>query len=277
MIQLDYPKALLLGLIQGLTEFLPISSSGHLVVAQHLWGLKGDAPAMLLFDVMSHFGTLLAVIIVFAATFRRFFVSLMGECSRRFEGKRTALTVACLGAFACIPTAAIGFGFKDRFEDAFDSPTVAGVGLLLTGTLLFAAGGFQRPRRGWRRMGWWRAGLIGVAQGCAILPGISRSGSTICTALMLGIKRRWATEFSFLIAVPPIVGAGLIKLRDTIRLPVDELEAIPWGPIIVGSAVAFLTGVGALRLLLRIVLRQKLHHFCYYCWVLGICVLAWLR
>lgn len=275
MNELDFPKALLLGLIQGLTEFLPVSSSGHLVIIQQLFGLKGDAPGMLLFDIATHVGTLLAVMVVFAATFRRFLVKLVSEFKSPLAGRKTALLVTWLGVVACVPTAAIGLGFKDSFEEAFDSPATAGVGLLLTGTLLFVTGLLPRPRRGWRRMGWWRAGLIGLAQGCAILPGISRSGSTICTAMAVGVKRRWAAEFSFFIVVPPIIGAAAIKLRETMSLPADQLQSIPWGPIVIGSLVAFISGVLALRILLTIIIRDKLHHFCYYCWVLGIGVLAW--
>ncbi|NOT00210.1 MAG: undecaprenyl-diphosphate phosphatase, partial [Phycisphaerales bacterium] len=116
----------------------------------------------------------------------------------------------------------------------------------------------------------WRAALIGLAQGAAISPGVSRSGATICIALLLGIKRRWAAEFSFLIAVPAILGATVIKFSEAMRLPANELAAVSWGAMIAGAAVALVTGVIALRFLLKVVVQDKLSYFSYYCWALGI-------
>ncbi len=275
MADLTYFQAAVLGFVQGVTEFLPVSSSGHLVITQEMLGLPGDSPAMLLFDVVAHFGTLLAVFVVFSGTFLRFARRLAAELRPGFAGRRTAVMVACLGMIACVPTAVIGLAFKDEFESAFDSMGSTGFGLLVTGALLFAVGRLPRPRRGWRRIGWWRAGLVGLAQGCAILPGISRSGSTICTAMMLGIKRRWAAEFSFLIAVPPIVGAGLIKLKDTFDLPAEQLGTIIWGPTLAGATVSFVSGAIALRVLMGLVVRDKIQYFAYYCWPLGVTVLLW--
>ncbi len=278
MTELTYLEAVVLGLVQGLTEFLPVSSSGHLAIAQKLFDLPGSSPQMLLFDVLSHTGTLLAVAFVFAGTFKAFAARLIAETRPSFGGKRTGWLVALLGVVACVPTAAIGLGFKDKFEASFDSMPTVGIGLLISGALLFAVGRVPRPRRGWRRIGWWRAVMVGIAQGAAILPGLSRSGSTICTAMMLGFKRRWAAEFSFLIVVPPIVGATLIKLRDTFALPPEQLGDIAWWPLILGSIVALISGVVALRLLLALVIRQKLQHFCWYCWLLGgVVLVAWLK
>lgn len=275
MTELSYASATILGLIQGLTEFLPVSSSGHLVIAQRLLDLQSDSPAMLLFDIVTHIGTLIAVGIVFAGTFTKFVVRLATEASPGYSGRRSAWLVASLGVAACAVTGVIGFGFKDAFERSFSSTVGIGVGLLVTGTMLFLLGRIPRPRRGWRRFGWWRAALVGVAQGIAILPGISRSGSTIGVALFLGIRRQWAAQFSFLIVVPAILGAGAIKLRDTMALPPEELSVIPWGPIAVGAAVSLVSGVVALRVLLAMVVGDRLQHFCYYCWGLGAIVLAW--
>jgi len=272
---LSYVQGLWLGVLQGLTEFLPVSSSGHLVILQQAFGLKGDAPEMLLFDIMTHMGTLLAVLVVFGGTFGKFLGALVTEGRLGYRGRHTSWWVLVLAVVACVPTAAIGLGFEDRFTRAFNSLYATGVGLLLTGTLLFVSGRFPRPRRGWRRIGWWRAALVGVAQGAAILPGLSRSGSTIATAMMLGMKRRWAAQFSFLIVIPPILGASLIQLRETFDLPPVVLEAMPWGPIMLGSAVSFVVGVGALRILLRVVIRDKLRYFSLYCWPLGIAILIW--
>lgn len=275
MTELGYPSAIILGFIQGLTEFLPVSSSGHLVIAQRLMDLKSDSPAMLLFDIVTHIGTLFAVGIVFAETFGKFVVRLATETVPGFSGRRSAWMVVALGFAACTMTAIIGLSFKESFERSFSSTAGIGAGLLVTGTVLFLTGRIPRPRRGWRRIGWWRAALVGVAQGIAILPGISRSGSTICAALFLGIKRKWAAEFSFLIVVPTILGVGAIQLHDTLTLPPEELSTIPWGPIVVGAAVSLASGVVALRVLLAMVIADRLRHFCYYCWGLGTLVLVW--
>lgn len=277
MNELDYLQALILGVVQGLTEFLPISSSGHLAVAQRLMDLNPASHAMLLFDVGSHLGTLLAVIYVFAGTFRRYVQRLFAESRSSFVGRRIAWPIAGLGVCASVPTALIGLVFKDPLEAAFDKPIWIGVGLLLTGTLLFVTGKIPRPRRGWRRFGVGRALLVGIAQGAAIMPGVSRSGSTICVAMLAGFRRRWAAQFSFFIAAPAICGAALIKANDSFGLPPAELAAIPKGPILLGAVAALLSGYVALRLLLAAVHRAKLQHFCYYCWLLGVTVIVLLN
>ncbi len=275
MSELSYLQACVLGLVQGLTEFLPVSSSGHLVIVQQAFGLTSDAPAMLLFDVMTHIGTLASVLVVFAGTVGRYGGRLAAELGRSFTGRRTGWWILGLAAAACSVTAVMGFGFRDTLERAFASLWAIGGGLLITGTLLFSVGRLPRPRRGWRRIGVWRAALVGLAQGCAICPGISRSGATICIAMMLGIKRRWAAEFSFLIAAPVILGAGLIELGEAISLPAAQLQTIRWGPIVAGTLMAFVSGVLALRILLAMVISNKIQHFCYYCWTLGAAVLIW--
>ena len=272
---MTYLQAVALGLIQGLTEFLPVSSSGHLALAQTLWELKPDSSAMLWFDVCSHLGTLIAVGVVFAGTFGRFAVRLWRESSSRFAGKRVAWRIVALTVAASIPTAVIGLVFKDDLQAAFGKPTWIGVGLLVTGGLLWSTNRAARPRRGWGRFAWWRAALVGIAQGVAILPGISRSGSTICCAMLLGLKRRWAAQFSFLIAVPAIVGATVLEFADLRSLPADSVGRV--GPVLLGSAVAMLSGYAALRILLGVVQRAKLHLFAYYCWAIGAVVILWMR
>lgn len=272
---MTYLQAVTLGLIQGLTEFLPVSSSGHLALTQTLWKLQPDSSAMLWFDVCSHLGTLVAVGVVFAGTFGRFAGRLRRECSLCFVGPRVGWRIVALTVAASIPTAIIGLVFKNDLQAAFGKPTWIGVGLLVTGGLLWSTDRAPRPRRGWRRFAWWRAALVGVAQGVAILPGISRSGSTIGCAMLLGLKRRWAAQFSFLIAIPAIVGATLLEFADLRSLPADSMGRA--GPVLLGSAVAMLSGYAALRILLRIVQRAKLHLFAYYCWAMGATVIFWMR
>ncbi|MCH7814763.1 MAG: undecaprenyl-diphosphate phosphatase, partial [Planctomycetes bacterium] len=157
MNELDTIQALVLGIIQGLTEFLPVSSSGHLAIAQRLMHLEADSHGMLLFDVASHLGTLAAVVWVFAGTFGRYLRRLLAERGPDYAGRRIAWRLAGLGVAASIPTALIGLFFQDTLEAAFAKPTWIGLGLLATGTLLFVTGRLPRPRRGWRRFGVGRA------------------------------------------------------------------------------------------------------------------------
>ena len=274
MTELDYLKAILLGVLQGLTEFLPISSSGHLAITQARLGLNPDSPTMLLMDVMMHVGTLLAVLLVFARPGKRFFSRLLAESTGDWRRPRYAWRIALLAIAASIPTAAIGLAFKDTFEAAFGKPEWIGFSLMVTGACLAALVIVPRGRRGWKDFAWWQAALVGIAQGLAILPGISRSGITICVASYCGLRRRWTAEFSFLIAVPAIAGATLLKLKDTYEQPSEVLRAVPWMPILVGSAVSLVVGVVALLLLLGAVRRAKLHYFALYCWALGAAMLV---
>lgn len=277
MSDLSNLQGLVLGLVQGFTEFLPISSSGHLAVTQHLMGLQADAPGMLMFDVLTHVATLAAVAVVFAQTFWHYFRRLILESSPFFAGRRIAWRVAGCGVLASIPTAVIGLLLKDQIKAAFGSPRAIGVGLALTAGLLWLSGRVPRPRRGWRRFPWWGAVVVGVAQGIAIFPGISRSGWTICAAMCVGLRRRWAGEFSFFIAVPAILGAAILEGREVLSLVGGESGGAPVGPLALGAVAAFLSGVVALRLLLRSVRRGRLHWFAYYCWFAALAILLTQR
>ncbi|MCP4589949.1 MAG: undecaprenyl-diphosphate phosphatase [bacterium] len=274
MSEFSYLQGLVLGILQGLAEFLPISSSGHLALAQQAMGLDAGSPPMLLFDIITHVATLAAVGLVFAVTFQRYLRRLIRESSSSFAGRRFAWRVAGYGVLASIPTALIGLFLNDTIKTAFGSPRVIAVGLVTTGCLLWVIGRIPRPRRGWRRFPWWGALVVGVAQGIAIFPGVSRSGSTICVALLLGLKRRWAGEFSFFIAAPAIIGAAILETKDTLELPVGNLADISWGPLGLGALSAFISGVVALKILLGTVRAGRLQFFCYYCWVLALVVLA---
>lgn len=277
MSELDYLKAVVLGVVQGLTEFLPVSSSGHLALCQRWMGLEPGGTELLLFDILAHLGTLLAVGIVFMAPALKFIRRLAREASGTGVGRPFAWRVAGLAIAATIPTGIIGLTFKDSLEAAFDRPAWIGAGLLLTGGCLAMLGIVKRGRRGWRQVAIAQAVLIGVAQGLAIMPGISRSGMTICVASYIGLRRRWAAQFSFLIAAPTIAGAAILKLRETLALPEAELRAVHIGPVILGSLVSLIVGVFALRLLLGAVRRARLHYFAVYCWLLGAAVLLVVR
>lgn len=274
MSEFGHLDAILLGIVQGLTEFLPISSSGHLAIVQHWIGLDPHSPTMLLFDVLAHLGTLLAVLYVFYAPIRLFVLRLARECERGFSQRHLAFRVLGLAVVALVPTGVIGLTCQAFFEEKFADPRWIGGCLLFTGTILAALVVTPRGRRGWARFRWWQAGLVGLSQAAAILPGVSRSGATICTASYCGLRRRWAAEFSFLIAVPAIVAATILKTKDTLELPSGMLAAVPWGPVVLGSLGSLGVGIVALRILLGAVRRAKLHYFSVYCWVVGIGVLT---
>lgn len=270
MNEISYLHAILLGIVQGLTEFLPISSSGHLALAQMLFGLDPDSQFMIAFDVAVHLGTVVAIAIVFFAPFVRLLRGLLTEFSGSFSGERHSWRIVGLGVAASIPTAIIGVVFKDDLEAAFAKPVWIGIALLVTGTLLWITGKLPRPRRGWRRFGVLRAIIVGIGQGLAIMPGISRSGTTIAVALMLGIRRKWAGQFSFFIAVPAICGAAVLKAKDIMEHSADAMTQVLTGPLLAGTLAATITGYFALRILLTAVQRARLHYFSYYCWLIGV-------
>jgi len=273
--ELDYVTAILLGVIQGVTEFLPISSSGHLALTQRWLNLDPASTEMLLFDVLVHCGTLIAVFTVFRREARRYVIRLAREVRGSCRGHRYAWRIALLAVIATIPTAGIGLGLKDEFEATFDKPAWIGVCLMATGCMLAVLAKLGRGRRGWKKLRWWEAALVGAAQASAILPGISRSGATICVASYFGWRRRWAAEFSFLIAVPAIVGGTILKFKDALAPPSGPTYAVAYGPVMIGGMVSLLVGMVALNLLLHIVRRAKLHHFAPYCWLVGASVVVY--
>ncbi|MCB2211870.1 undecaprenyl-diphosphatase UppP [bacterium] len=253
-------QALLLGLVQGLTEFLPISSSGHLVLVNHLLGISDDS---IVFEIAVHLGTLVAVLIYF----RRDLADIIGGFFRGGRGMR----VGWMLIIAMVPTAIIGFGFKDFFESMFDAPKYASAGLLFTSLILFLS---ERVRQGTRGLTGIRvidALLIGTLQGLAIMPGVSRSGSTIAAGLFAGLDRDTAARFSFLLAIPAILGAAVLHAKDFVALPIDMMV-----PSVAGFLVAMFSGYIAIEVLMRIIRRRKLYVFVIYTAVVGIIGLIFL-
>lgn len=257
-------QAAVLGVVQGFTEFLPISSSGHLVMGQRLLGFTEPA---LMFDIAVHVGTLVAVVGVFWrdlwSILRGLFVWDDDEGSR---GRRL-LWLVVVGS---IPTAALGLMFKDLFESMFSSLLTVGLALMVTGWLLLATSLVRRPDRPLEKMGAGRALLIGLAQGLAITPGISRSGSTISVALLLGVDRRVAAHYSFVMSIPAILGAMVLQLHD-----LGAPNSAQVAPMIMGFITAAISGYFALRTLLKIVQAGAFHWFAPYCFAAGIFAVAW--
>ena len=256
-------QAIALGVVQGLTEFLPVSSSGHLVLGQHLLGLNKPE---LLFDVVAHVGTLLAVAVYFR---RDLLMMLRGLWAADSEGRqgRQLIKLVILGS---IPAGLAGFLFKDNFEALFGSLLAVGCALCLTGCILLLTRLSDRLNDRPVRNGPVRAFLIGVAQAIAICPGISRSGSTIACGLLLGLERSDAARFSFVLSIPAILGALLLQL-----IHLDSLRSQPSWPLILGGASAAISGYLALSLLVRIVNQGRLHIFAPYCFLAGAAAVAW--
>ena len=263
-------EAILLGILQGLTEFLPVSSSGHLVLAQQFLGLKEP---LVFFDVMLHVGTLAAVLVVYRDAIKRLVIgglSTLGDKELWRQPRETLNSSAELKfigliLLGSIPTGIIAVLFKTELESFFDEVRLVSIMLILTGVIL------QLPRLRREKadnpvgqLKTWHAPLIGIAQGCAITPGISRSGTTISLALFLGIPAKTAAEYSFLLSIPAILGAVALKIRD-----VGD-TTVPLHIVGTGMIASFIVGYIALRFLLVILNRGKFSVFSYYCIALGL-------
>lgn len=255
---MSYFDAVILGLVQGLTEFLPVSSSGHLVMAQTFLGVP--APGVFL-EVSLHVATLLSVVVVY----RRKLTELVVGAARRDQG---ALRYIGMLALATVPVAIVGFLFRDSIEAAFDTPRVTGYMLLATGAILWSTTRVREDGRDEPRPG--QALTMGLTQCLALLPGISRSGTTIATGLWLRLDGVRAAEFSFLMSLPAIGGAAILQATE---LPGGE--AID-GPHLVAFVTALVAGVAAIQSLVWLVRRRRFHHFAWYTWAAGAGFLAYL-
>jgi len=246
--------ALFLGALQGLTEFLPVSSSGHLVLFQQFIEIGTDH---VLFDLVLHVGTLIPVLWFYRAEVRTLIRDPLEGTDPFWE--RDGVRMWGLLVAASVPTAIIGLLFEDLFEQLFATPAALTVTFAITGLLLFLSGRLDRSEQG-RQLTVPLAVVLGIAQGMAITPGISRSGTTIAVALMLGLEREVAARFSFLMSVPAILGAVLLKLKDVDGSGLDPAQ------LAVGGLTALITGYLALVLLVRLVLAGRFSQFCWYAW-----------
>ena len=270
-------QAVLLGIVQGLTEFLPVSSSAHLVIFQHLFGFNQPE---LLFDVALHFGTLFAVFAYYRKEIRSIIQqSYLGLISW-FQNKNRSVVFDQFPDFkfalhvllASIPTALIGFAFKDYFEAMFGSAEWTSIQLIMNaGILWLAVVPLKHPERV-SGLNWKKGLLIGVAQGIAIVPGISRSGITIVTALWLGMQADESVKFSFFLSIVAILGAGILEFHHT-----HPASSFAMSEILLGSFFAFGAGWLSIVYLLKILRRGKFHMFAYYCLMVGIVSLIGFR
>ena len=270
---MTFLEAILLGILQGLTEFLPVSSSGHLVLAQQFLGLKEP---LVFFDVMLHVGTLAAVLVVYREAIGKLVIggfSALGN-SQLWRHPSTTINTTpelkfiWLILLGSIPTGVIAVVFKTQLESFFEEVRLVSVMLILTGAILqlprLRREKVDTPEDATGSLKAWHAPLIGIAQGCAITPGISRSGTTISLALFLGIPAKTAAEYSFLLSIPAILGAVALKVRDL------GDTTIPLHIVGGGMLASFIVGYVALRFLLVVLNRGKFSLFSYYCIALGL-------
>jgi undecaprenyl-diphosphatase len=253
---MDLIQTIILGLIQGVTEWLPISSTGHLRLTEHFWNLK----VPILFDVLLHAGTLIVTLFFFRKDIKNILVALAKRDFKTENGKLIPLIIV-----GTVPTAVIGVFFGRVIEAFFSSLLPIAGAFAICGIALFSS---KIGNESKTSIGYLEALIIGIAQGIAIIPGLSRSGLTIAVALLLGIKREKAFKFSFLLSVPAIIGAlGLTFYTQHDAL---ALAGVEWTGILIGVAVSAVIGYFALRLLRRIVADKKFFFFAFYCWLLSI-------
>lgn len=273
---MTYFEAVILGLVQGLAEFLPISSSGHLALLQQWFDI--DENKVLLFAVLLHVGTLISVFIVYWKDIWELIVELCLTIKDLLTGKGLRLEerpVRKLGVMiivATIPTAIIGILFNDLFDKLYTSVLPIGIGLIITGFLLVLAERTGNSNRGIDKMNFRNALFIGTVQGIAICPGISRSGSTLFGSLICNLDRKFAVKFVFLISIPSILGSAIMETPEATKAGFDMAQL---GPVLVGMAVAAVSGLIAIKTMIKIVSDKKLSYFSYYVWALGAAVVIY--
>ena len=277
-------ETIFLGIVQGVAEFLPVSSSGHLAIFKNIFGLSEVG---LTYDVLLHLGTLLAVFVVFWKDIKKLIINgvmIIAECFINLvyffnnifskNNKKTYKKIlssdyrrfVVLIIVSTIPTGIIGYLMADIVESVSAGLLIPGIGLLITGVLLLISDmlpdGFKKADNAT----WGNAIVIGVVQGIATLPGISRSGSTITAALFCKFDRKFAVKYSFIMSIPAILGASLLELKD---MGSEKLSGSQWGLYILGMAVAAVVGYVCIKTMLVIVRKKKFKYFAFYCFLAG--------
>lgn len=257
---MDVIEALVLGVVQGLTEFFPVSSSGHLAMLQAIFG--GREASGLLFEVAVHVATLVAIVFFYRERIRAILVGFFGR------DRETLEYVGKLGV-ATLPAVVIGLSAKDWIEAQFSNPLLVGFALWVTGFIVISTR-WTASRAVTPVPGWGVALAIGFAQAFAILPGISRSGSTVAMALALGVAPLAAAEFSFLMGIIAITGAAILMIPD-----LQHVDSGAWMSLGIGGAAALVSGLIAISLFVRMLDRSLFHHWAWYCWLVGGGFLLW--
>lgn len=266
---MEWLKALILGVVQGLTEFLPVSSSGHLTILSTLFGMSGEEN--LTMTVILHIATVLSTLLVLWKEVVWIFKDIFTKQSwKSYEGLNDGTRYAINILISMIPVAIVGFCFKDKIESIFGSGLlIVGIMLIIT-ALLLTFSYFAKPRQRERISGW-HALVIGIGQAVAVLPGLSRSGTTIATGLLLGNKKEQLAQFSFLMVIPPVLGEALLDVKDIFEIGFDSAMAgLSVTSMIIGFLSAFFTGCLACKWMINIVKKGKLIWFAVYCAIVGI-------
>ncbi len=262
-------QALLMGIFQGLTEYLPVSSSGHLAIAGELFGIQ-DPEQVMSFTIAVHVATVLSTIVILWKEVTWIFKGLFQWNGSLNDPQRYALNIF----ISMIPIGIVGVFFKDYIETAFQGLMVVGICLLVTSALL-SFSYFAKPRTK-ERITIVDAFIIGIAQAVAALPGLSRSGSTIGTGLILGDKKDNLAQFSFLMAIPPILGMALLDVKDMLKVGMEQAMAgISPLSLCIGFVAAFITGCLACKLMINLVKKGKMIWFAIYCAIAGLSVIIW--
>ena len=266
--------SILLGVIQGVTEFLPISSSGHLAIAEHLLGMEGASEIPEFFDVLLHLGTLVAVFVAYWGDIREIVLEFFrgigdlihGTTPKRVPPARRMILLIIVGTLPLLLVLPV----KDRIEALSDSMVFVGAALLFTGFMLWLCDRVGKGRKSEKNAKLTDALLVGLAQAVATCPGVSRSGMTITAGCFLGFERSFAVRFSFLLSIPAILGANLLALKDAAE------AGIVWAEVpvyLAGVVAAAAVGYACIRLLRFIAARGRFGVFAYYCWAVGLLVL----
>ena len=267
-------QAIILGIVQGLTEFLPVSSSGHLAIIQNLFHINTDGG--LLFDVLLHIGTLIAIFLVFWKDIVKLvieFFGIIGDFFRRFSDPDLIVLSSAYRKFvlliivSTIPTGILGYVGRHFVAYASSTLIIPGIGLIITAILLFICDRIGDGRNGIKKISYLNAFEIGMAQGVATIPGISRSGATISVGLMLGIKKETAVKYSFIMSIPAVIGAAVLEIKDAGGTTVTVSTVVAY---VVGMIVSAVVGYFAIRCMIGVVRRKRYIYFSIYCMVMGL-------
>ncbi|PXV95761.1 undecaprenyl-diphosphatase [Lachnotalea glycerini] len=278
-------QAILMGIIQGITEFLPISSSGHLAIFKELF--KVNLETGILFDILLHLGTLVAVFIVYFKDIKKLIIEgfcILGDCiinlriffynkirkeemPYRLVIRNSYRKFVMLVIVSTVPTAIIGYAAKDLVEAVSEILIVPGVCLIITSILLFIADKYNEGTKTPKYVSYNNAFIIGICQGIATLPGISRSGTTITACLVSGFDRKFAVKYSFIMSIPAILGAAVLELKDVGKMTFTAGEIINYS---IGAIVAAVVGYISIKIMLVVVRNKKFKIFAIYCLLVGI-------
>ncbi len=269
---MDILSAIVLGVVQGLTEFLPVSSSGHLVIFHEIFGMNDLEESHLLFDTMLHVGTIVSILLVYRKDIVELIIAFFEMILDAFKGKFDVKTspekrMVWLLIIGTIPAVIIGLIFKDIFEMMFKSIRLVGFTLLFTGFLLLLTNRIAKGSKNEKTTSYSNALFIGLFQSLAIIPGISRSGSTIVGGLLNGLKKEFAIKFSFLMSIPAILGAAVLQIPDISKRSFDSASIFPY---IIGTIMAAVVGFFAIKFLIKLLEKGKFYIFSYYCWTVGL-------